>query len=86
MRRSLLLQGATEHANSFDQLALTLSLTGDDPDDILHVSKISAQRIFAGYLSPWAGLILQYLFPPAAGAPPLLHQRKAAVDVLTPFQ
>ncbi|KAI1775122.1 cytochrome P450 [Hypoxylon cercidicola] len=52
MHRRLSLQGATEHADYFDQLAPVAGHVGDDPDEILHLSKISTQLMFAGYLPP----------------------------------
>ncbi|KAI1089462.1 cytochrome P450 [Rostrohypoxylon terebratum] len=52
MHRRLSLQGATEHADYFDQLAPAAGRAGGDPDEILRLSKISTQLMFAGYLPP----------------------------------
>ncbi|KAI4869205.1 cytochrome P450 [Hypoxylon rubiginosum] len=52
MHRRLSLQGATEHADYFDQLAPAVGHAGDNSDEILHLSKISTQLMFAGYLPP----------------------------------
>ncbi|KAI1769330.1 cytochrome P450 [Hypoxylon sp. FL1150] len=52
MHRRLSLQGATEHADYFDQLAPAAGDADDDPGEILHLSKISTQLMFAGYLPP----------------------------------
>ncbi|XXG93812.1 hypothetical protein Hte_000061 [Hypoxylon texense] len=52
MHRRLSLQGSTEHADYFDQLAPSVANAGGNPDEILHLSKISTQLMFAGYLPP----------------------------------
>ncbi|OTA59691.1 cytochrome P450 [Hypoxylon sp. EC38] len=52
MGRRLSLQGATEHADYLDQLAPAMDPAGGKSDDILHLSKISTQLMFAGYLPP----------------------------------
>ncbi|KAI1341981.1 cytochrome P450 [Xylariaceae sp. FL0016] len=52
MHRRLSLQGATEHPDYFDHLTPTDGIIPDDPGEILHLSKISTQLMFAGYLPP----------------------------------
>ncbi|KAI1501966.1 cytochrome P450 [Biscogniauxia marginata] len=52
MHRRLSFQGATEHVDYFDQLVPTDGHVPDDPEELLHLSKISTQLMFAGYLPP----------------------------------
>ncbi|KAI0896299.1 cytochrome P450 [Annulohypoxylon nitens] len=65
MHRRLSIQGATEHADYFDQLAPAAGRAGDDPDEILRLSKVSTQLItaFTSYdeITPSAAQQLPYL-------------------------
>lgn len=65
MHRRLTLQGATEHIDYFEQLMMPAASSSssssaadgaprvpEDPAELLHLSKISTQLMFAGYLPP----------------------------------
>ncbi|KAI1317132.1 cytochrome P450 [Xylariaceae sp. FL0255] len=52
MRQRLALQGATEHMDYFEQLVPSGSEPPESPEETLHLSKISTQLMFAGYLPP----------------------------------
>ncbi|KAI0203726.1 cytochrome P450 [Astrocystis sublimbata] len=52
MHRRLTMKGATEHIDYFEQLMPADGKVPEDPDELLHLSKISTQLMFAGYLPP----------------------------------
>ncbi|KAI0391256.1 cytochrome P450 [Xylariaceae sp. FL0594] len=52
MKRRLALKGATEHIDYFEQLLPADGRVPEDPEELLHLSKISTQLMFAGYLPP----------------------------------
>ena len=52
MHRRLTLKGATEHSDYFEQLMPADGHVPENPDEILALSKVSTQLMFAGYLPP----------------------------------
>ncbi|KAI1123656.1 cytochrome P450 [Nemania abortiva] len=67
MHRRLTLKGATEHIDYFEQLMPADGHVPDDPEELLHLSKISTQLMFAGYLPPsdwYYGIFFHLLHSP----------------------
>ncbi|KAI0112012.1 cytochrome P450 [Nemania sp. FL0031] len=76
LHRRITLQGATEHLDYFGQLvpADGHMLDTDNPKEILHLSKIATQLMFAGYLPPSDWYYGAFFH--------LLHNRES-LDILT---